>query len=80
MAWFMSLCLITMDCTVRAKMSVPPPAPDATTNSTGRAGCQSAAMAATGMKHRGEDENCYDLSHENPPFCLVNCSVIDDVV
>ena len=48
MGWVMSLYLTMMDCTVRAKMSVPPPAPDATTNSTGRVGCQSAAMAAMG--------------------------------
>ena len=48
MGWGMRLYLVMMDCTVRAKMSVPPPAPDATTNSTGRLGCQSAAEATTG--------------------------------
>src|SRR5512134_220557 len=48
MDWGNRLYLTMMDCTVRAKMSLPPPAPAATTNSTGRLGCQSAADATRG--------------------------------
>ena len=46
--WSISLCLTMIDCTRRANWSVPPPAPDGTTNSTGFVGFQSAADAAAG--------------------------------
>ena len=44
--WSISLCLLMIDWIMRAKLSVPPPAPEVTTNSTGLVGCQAWAVPA----------------------------------
>ena len=48
--WLIRLFFCTAACTARAKMSVPPPAPAVTTNSTGFEGCQSAQGGRCGQQ------------------------------